>query len=73
MKRRLILIFWAVGSGGALLWASFWIGSFVYGIVTRHYSMGTFLRSTLLLLPAAIGIELARQGFATFREEKDAK
>ena len=73
VKRQLSLMFWAVGSGGAVLWAVWWVGCFVYAIVTRHHSVGAFLRSLLLLLPAAIGVELARQGFATFRAEKNAK
>jgi hypothetical protein len=75
MKKKLILAFWAVGSGGAILWALFWFGGFVYGVIraVQLHSVSRLLRCALVLLPVVLGIELARMGFATFREEKNSR
>ncbi len=70
-KRRLTLIFWAVGSGGAIIWTCFWLFGLVYGIVHHwHFSL---LGPLVPLVAAGFGIMLTREGLKTFRQEKNPK
>ena len=66
----LILAFWLIGSCGAGVWTLFWLFGCVYGTVHAHGSNPIMVRSILMLLPAALGMQLARMGYAEFREEK---
>lgn len=72
MKKRLLCAFWLVGSGGAVLWACFWLFGSVYTLLhAQSYSLRLAKDFAISLAMAGLGIELARQGFKMYRREKD--
>jgi len=67
LKRRLSLVFWAVGCGGAVLWMCFWIFGFIYAII--HAPRYAFVS----LLLTALGGVLVKEAIRTFREERNVR
>ncbi len=67
MKKRLLRIFWAVGTGGAVVWTCFWTIGFVYGM-RRHWA-----HIHIALIAALFGAWLIREGFKAYREEKEPR
>ena len=65
MKKRILLIFWAVGTGSAAVWTSFWMWGFFYGL--RQHLAHIYIA----LIAALLGAWLTRAGFKAYREEKN--
>ena len=65
MKERILLIFWAVGTGGAVLWTCFWTWGFFYGL-RQHWA-----HIYIALIAALLGGWLTRAGSKAYREEKN--
>ena len=68
MNRELTLVLWFIGSVGAVLWTVLWT---CFGIFSFIYKRPT--RPVVVILFIAFGIRLSREGFKTFREEKDSR
>jgi putative Ca2+/H+ antiporter (TMEM165/GDT1 family) len=68
MNRKVALVLWFVGSVGAVLWTVLWA---CFGIFSFIYKRPT--RPVVIILFIALGIWLSREGFNTFREEKNSQ
>jgi hypothetical protein len=68
MNRKLTLVLWFIGSVGAVLWTVLWTCFGVFSFIYKRPN-----RPVVVVLLIVFGVWLSREGFKTFREEKDAQ
>ncbi len=67
LSKRASLILWFAGSCGAVLWTVLWT---CFGIFNFIYKRPT--RPVVIILFIAVGIWAAREGFKTFKAERNS-